>query len=250
MIFLMQNRPADEYHCLAPAPLLHLPRQPAANMKLPFTLEQFLQVFKDYNLSVWPVQVFIYILAILAILTTVFKLRSSGKINFTILGFLWIWMGIVYHLIYFSVINKAATFFGAAFIVQGLLFLFTGFFNKHYHFAVRNTIQGITGSFLVLFSLIIYPVTGYFLGHVYPSTPTFGLPCPTTIFTLGILLWSDKKIPLFLLLIPIAWSIIGFSAAFSLGIKEDTGLIIASLLFILLSLLKDKVAHSPVAETS
>jgi Family of unknown function (DUF6064) len=219
-------------------------------MKLPFTPEQFLQVFKDYNLSVWPIQVFIYILAIVAILASLYKLRGSGKIIFTILGFFWIWMGLVYHIIFFSGINKAATFFGAAFIAEGLLFLYTGFFNKHYHFAVRNTINGITGSFLVLFSLIIYPVSGYFLGHVYPYSPTFGLPCPTTIFTLGILLWSDKKIPLFLLLIPFAWSIIGFSAAFSLGIKEDTGLIIASLLFLLLSRLKDKAAHSPVAGTS
>ncbi|WP_373551173.1 DUF6064 family protein [Haliscomenobacter sp.] len=77
--------------------------------------------------------------------------------------------------------------------------------------------------------LIVYPILGYFLGHVYPSSPTFGLPCPTTVFTFGLLLLNGKKCPLAILIIPFTWSIIGFMAAFQFGIVEDTGLLVAGL---------------------
>jgi hypothetical protein len=70
---------------------------------------------------------------------------------------------------------------------------------------------------------------GYFLEHVYPQSPTFGLPCPTTIFTFGLLLLTDKNVPIAVLMIPFVWSLIGFTAAFSFGIWEDTGLLVAGL---------------------
>jgi hypothetical protein len=54
----------------------------------------------------------------------------------------------------------------------------------------------------VVFALVLYPVIGYTFGHIYPSSPTFGLPCPTTIFTFGIFLWSDKRLPVAILVIP------------------------------------------------
>ena len=105
-----------------------------------------------------------------------------------ILSFFWIWMGIIYHIINFSAINKAAYIFGAAFIFQGILFLYMGFFRQKITFRFYFDIYGITGGFLILFALILYPVLGYFQGHIYPSSPTFGLPCPTIIFTFGLLL--------------------------------------------------------------
>jgi Family of unknown function (DUF6064) len=60
------------------------------------------------------------------------------------------------------------------------------------------------------------------------------LPCTTTIFTFGILLWFDKKIPVSILIIPFAWSTIGFLAALKLGVPEDTGLPVAGILMVAL----------------
>jgi hypothetical protein len=139
-------------------------------------------------------------------------------------------MGIIYHIINFSAINKAAYIFGAAFMFQGILFLYMGFFGQKIIFRLYFDIYGIIGGVLILFALILYPLLGYFNGHIYPSSPTFGLPCPTTIFTFGLLLWADKKFPFVLLIIPFILSIIGFSAAFSLGIRENIGLLISGLL--------------------
>jgi hypothetical protein len=73
---------------------------------------------------------------------------------------------------------------------------------------------------------VIYPLLGYFLGHVYPSSPTFGLPCPTTIFTIGTLLLAGKT-PRAVFIIPLLWSVIGFKAAISLGAEEDTFLLLS-----------------------
>jgi hypothetical protein len=208
-------------------------------MKVPFTLEQFLDVFKDYNLSVCPLQIIFYLLALIAILLSLKKVRQSDKIIPAILAFFWIWMGIAYHIINFTAINKAAYVFGAAFILQGILFLYIVAKQK-ISFRFRLDIYGIAGSIFIFFALILYPVFGYLQGHIYPSSPTFGLPCPTTIFTFGILLWTDKKFPMVLLIIPVIWSAIGFSAAFALGFKEDIGLLISGLLFTLLIVFRNK----------
>jgi len=82
---------------------------------------------------------------------------------------------------------------------------------------------------LILYGMVLYPVLGYFLGHAYPASPTFGAPCPTTIFTFGLLLWTKGRVKWFLLVLPLIWSLIGFGAAVKLGIREDIGLLVAGL---------------------
>ena len=72
------------------------------------------------------------------------------------------------------------------------------------------------------------------------NQPNFGLPCPTTIFTFGLFLLNRKKGPMALLIIPLAWSLLGFMAAFKFGIWEDTGLIVASLVTVLLWMHRNK----------
>ena len=209
-------------------------------MKLPFTLEQFLDVFRQYNVSVWPVQVLLIVLALVATYFSIFKKSYSDKIIVTILTFLWLWMGIVYHLIYFSSINKAAIFFGSLFIIQGLLLFYFGIIKDKLKFQFSFNRNGITGIALGMFAIIVYPLLSYWLGHVYPSSPTFGLPCPTTIFTFGVLLLSSSRIPFIIIIIPTIWSIIGSSSAVSLGMKEDTWLLIAGLICTIMIVYKNK----------
>ena len=93
---------------------------------------------------------------------------------------------------------------------------------------------------MILYALIVYPFLGYFLGHRYPYSPTFGLPCPTTIFTFGILLTANRKVPVLVLIIPVIWSVIGFFAAISFGILEDTGLLVSGILAAILILRNNK----------
>lgn len=209
-------------------------------MKTPFTLEQFLEVFKNYNQAVFPMHFVLYLMSGVAIYLVLKPNPKSDKIISSILAFFWLWMGIVYHFIFFTAINQAAYLFGAFFIIQGILFLIFGVFQNRLSFHFRSDKYGITGMSLILFALIIYPLLGYFFGHYYPSNPTFGLPCPTTIFTFGFLLLNVKNCPLEILIIPFIWSVIGFMAAFQFGILEDTGLIVAGLFTVYLLLYRNR----------
>ncbi len=210
-------------------------------MKPPFTLEQFLAVFTHYNEGVFPMQILFYLISIFAIYLALKPNAHSDKIISLIMAFLWVWMGVVYHFIYFTDINKLAYLFGAFFIVQGILFVVLGIFQDKFSFQFHANKYGITGMILMAFALIIYPILGYFLGHIYPSAPTFGLPCPTTIFTFGMLLLNKKRCPILMLIIPFIWSIVGFMAAFQFGILEDTGLIVASLITTFLLIYRNKI---------
>ena len=209
-------------------------------MKTPFTAEQFLEAFRNYNEAVFPMQIFFYLISVIAVYLAFKPTSNPDKIISGILAFLWLWMGIVYHLIFFTAINKAAYLFGAVFILQGILFLTFGVFQNKLSFNFHRGIYGWLGLMLILFSLIIYPVWGYTLGHNYPSSPTFGLPCPTTIFTFGLLLLSYKNCPVAILIIPFIWSVVGFSAAFTFGMVEDISLIISGPLTLSMLLFSNK----------
>lgn len=200
-------------------------------MELPFTTEQFLNVFQVYNHAIWPLQLVAYLLGLVAVIGSFWKSPASDKMINAILGLFWLWTGVVYHILFFSEINKAAFVFGTLFIIQGLLFLGIGLFTDKIRYHFNANIFGVSGIILVAYAMVIYPVIGSLLGHSYPYSPMFGVtPCPAVIFTFGLLLWSTRRIAWWILLIPGLWSVIGFTAAFQLGMVEDTGLLVSGIL--------------------
>jgi hypothetical protein len=196
-------------------------------MKIPFTTDEFLGVFERYNESIWPLQLVFFGLAVYACFSIVRKASHTINFVFSLLAFFWIWMGVFYHLIFFSQINKAANIFGILFIAQGLMFLYYGAYRQRIKLEVARDVPGVLGFVFVVYALIGYPLLGGLTGHVYPAAPTFGVPCPTTIFTFGILLFAQKRVPWYLLIIPFLWSLLGFSAAINLSVPQDYGLVIA-----------------------
>ena len=209
-------------------------------MKTPFTSEQFIEVFKNYNLAVFPVQIIFYLMAFWIVYLMIKPNSKSDKIITLLLSFFWLWMGIVYHIIFFATINKLAFVFGVFFIIQGILFLIFGVVQDKFSFVFQKEKYGIIGLIFIAFSLIIYPILGFSFGHIYPFSPTFGLPCPTTIFTFGVLLLNQKKCPISILIIPFIWSIIGLMAVFQFGMLEDFSLIVASLVTVSLLLYRNR----------
>lgn len=212
-------------------------------MKTPFTAEQFLNTIRNYNQSVFPMQFVLYIVAVVSIYLAIKPSFNAGKIISGLLAFCWIWMGVAYHLIFFTPVNRAAYLFGTAFVLQGMLFLLWGVFQNKLLFKFRANGRGITGFILIIFALAGYPLWGYSAGHIYPYSPTFGLPCPTTIFTFGMLLLCVNRCPFIILIVPLLWSIVGFTAAFKFGIVEDTGLLVAGLLTIIMLLFRNAALH-------
>ena len=197
---------------------------------IPFTVDQFLNVFEQYNVAVWPAQVFLYTMGIVAVCLTLSQQKDFSRGVSLILSLFWIWMGLAYHFWYFSTINRAALIFAALFVLEGIIFFIVGVLKHQLKFRFSLNFYDIVGGVFLLYALIVYPVFGYWLGHRYPAAPTFGLPCPTTIFTFGLLLWTNRRVPLYVLAIPLAWTFLGFWAAISLGMIEDLGLLMTGLI--------------------
>jgi len=197
-------------------------------MSLPFSADQFMSVFAHYNNSIWPLQILLNVLGVLAVILCL-RAKVLSILVSTILAGLWLWMGLVYHYLFFTAINPGAYLFAGAFVLQGALFFFSGAIRRDIAFGFEPGLRGYAGAVLIAYGLLFYPVLGYYLGHQFPSSPTFGVPCPTTIFTFGLLLWTRSRFPWHLLIIPILWSLVGFTAAIQLGILEDVGLLISGI---------------------
>ena len=197
-------------------------------MRMPFTAEQFLDVFRRYNEAVWPAQWALLLLGVGAVALAVRGGPRAGRAVSALLGALWLWMGLVYHLGFFRAVNPAALAFGLLFVAQGALLLWWGAWRGRLALDVRADRAGAAGALLVLLALVAYPVIGHALGHRYPAAPTFGLPCPTTILTFGLLAWAAAPVPRLLLAIPVGWAVVGTSAALQLGMREDLALPVAA----------------------
>lgn len=196
-------------------------------MQLPFTAEQFFGVFTLYNTSVWPAQTFLELLAVLAVIFIALRRPWSGAAVSFILATLWVWLGAVYHLAFFARINPLAYGFGALSIIGGLLFAWYGVIHRRIEFALGKGARTSLAIVLIAFALVAYPVWSTFAGHGYPELPTFGLPCPTTIFTIAVLALASGESMRAVLTVPTLWSLVGSQAAFLLDVKPDLGLLVA-----------------------
>ena len=205
-------------------------------MELPFTTQQFFAVFARYNASVWPMQVVLNGIAILIVGMLLSRRAGASRQISKLLAVLWAWMAIAYHFQHFSSINAAAWGFGAAFLLGGFAFVWYGVVKYQLVFRPVAGARGIAGATLIVFGLIVYPAIGYLLGHRYPAVATFGLPCPTTIFTLGLLLFAVDPVPRWVFVVPLLWAAVGSLAAFQLGVREDLGLLLAGIVTVVVML--------------
>jgi hypothetical protein len=143
------------------------------------------------------------------------------------LAALWAWNAVAYHALLFARINPAAWLFAGLFLVQGVLLFRAGVARDVEYFAASPVMNGV-GVSLVGYAFL-YPVLNITLGHPYPGTPTFGVPCPTAILTIGALLTVRRVRPT-LAVIPVLWALVGGSAAMLLGVWPDYVLLAAGIL--------------------
>lgn len=215
-------------------------------MKLPFTPDQFFAIFRAYNDAAWPAQIALLALAVIALLLIAFPRRWSGQAISAIFAFLWAWLGLVYHYAFFASINPLAYAFAAVSVLGSLVFIWQGVVRHRLEFRLVRSARGVLGVALVLFALIVYPAWSIYAGHSYPAMPTFGLPCPTTLFTIGVLAFLVAPYPRGVLAVPVLWCLVGVQAAFLLGVWADLGLIVAAAVGTVLMVRNG----SPIARTS
>ena len=205
-----------------------------------FNLDEFLNVLEIYNLKFWPLQIIAFAIGLIAVFFAFRRSKSSSIVILAILSLFWLWNGAVFCYLFWTSIYKLAYVFAVLCFTQGILFalaLYKSDIEIHFHPGWKS-ILGIT---FIVYAMVGYQVFGYFLGHVYPQFFPFGLvPCPTAIFTFGLLLMTVRKIPLLYLILPVIIASGGFMVV-PMGILEDIGLILAGISGVFLMLKTDKL---------
>jgi hypothetical protein len=195
-------------------------------MQLPFTREQFFDVFAAYNATLWPVVLALWIAsAVLAVLLARRWSPAADRAVSTFLAIHWAWSALAYHAAFFAAINPAAWLFAALFLVEAALLAWWGTIRGSLRFGGEPSAWTPVAWVLVAYALV-YPAINAAQHGTFVRIPAFGVPCPTTIFTAGLLMLASPRMPA-LTIVPILWSAIGGSAAWLLGVHADYALPIA-----------------------
>jgi uncharacterized protein DUF6064 len=188
-------------------------------MQLPFTREQFFDLFSAYNQALWPAAVTLWIASALVSMLLLSPRRPSDRWIIALLAAHWAWSAVAYHVVFFTRINPAAWMFAALFFLQAGLLFWVGVVQRSLAFAPWRDRWAVVGWLVIVYSLV-YPGVNALQHFRLARIPTFGVPCPTTIFTVGMLMLAEPRSPR-LSIIPIIWSAIGGSAALLLSVPAD-----------------------------
>jgi len=196
--------------------------------RLPMSAEQFFDVFRAYNEAFWPAPLAWSLAALVVVWVVIRAGQSATEAAGLFLAAVWAWAGVAYHLLFLAPRNPAAWAFGAIFVLQAGIFLRGAFIRRDIVFQPRLDAYGVAGAVMIGWALIAYPLIALGLGHAYPRLPTFGVPCPTSIFTFGMLLWTVGRLPPHFLVVPLLWSLVAIGAAVNWGALEDIAMPIAA----------------------
>ena len=198
-------------------------------MQLPFSHDQFLDLFGEYNRALWPALILLWSLTLIAVVRVFRRSTHADRLVTITLIVHWVWNAILYHLLFFRRINPAATAFGILFLAQAGLLIWRGVTRSSLSYGAGSVGWRMVGAALVVYGMV-YPALGLAFGLHYPRMPLVGVPCPTTILTAGFLLLAPKREARVLGWIPALWAGIGGSAAWLLGIRADLALPVAGVL--------------------
>jgi hypothetical protein len=189
---------------------------------LPYTAEVAFSLFARYLAETWPFAIAVALLTLSLLPIGWRRTPLGGRAAGTLLAIGWLWVGAVYHLGYFANINFAAPLYGGLFVLQATLLAWHGVWRDRLVLRLRGDAAGGIGLALVLLAWIAYPVADALAGHP-PDAPRLpGLaPGPTALFTLGLLLNATRPVPLYLLLIPLAWSLVAGFNGWVLAVPAD-----------------------------
>jgi hypothetical protein len=210
-------------------------------MQLPFTREQFFELFGAYNEVLWPAAVALWVVSAVVVALRLTAPHPHDRWIGALLVWHWTWSALAYHVAFFTRINPAAWLFAALFLCQAVLFFRVGVVRRGLSFAPWGNAWAPLAWGLIAYSLA-YPVINAIEHRSLWRIPTFGLPCPTTIFTAGVLMLATPRY-WSLSTVPVIWSAIGGSAAFLLGVHADVALPLAGVALAVFSMWRTTPEH-------
>jgi len=208
-------------------------------LSLPIGRDEFLGVFTAYNEALWPAPEILSLVAFVAVCLALFPGQHRDRIACALLSVLWAWSALIYSCGFLSRITALGYVFGAVFALQAAFVLHMGVMRHDVRFWTHTGPRHLAGILLVFYSLVAYPAMAALLGHAHPTSPSFGVPTPVTIFTLGLLLLTRAPYARLLFAVPLFWTVMGTWIAFELRLREDIGLIVAAALVLTMTPTED-----------
>lgn len=199
--------------------------------------QEVYNITAQYNQAIWPIIILVSVLAIVIIILAIIKPGKYNKIIALILALESFWLGIVYWLIVsFQQDPAGSSIIGVLWIIIGVVFLYIGVYKEGLSFKFTGDSSSIIGAIFMVYALVGYPILQMMYGQFYPAMLLFGgAPCPFTIFTFGLILWTDKKVPIIIPLLLLIYAIpVGFLATFLYQIWVDLALIPVSIIGLIL----------------
>lgn len=222
--------------------------------------EEFFALVELYNVTYWPVQVVTFLLGVSAVVLTMTRTAYSDRAISAILASLWLWSGIVFLVVFFSDLTPTLFGFavpgfayasGALFIIQSILFLYFGVIRGSLAYGSEGGPYATVGFVTIVYAMIVYPLVGYITGHPLPGYPLFGsAPCPVAIFTVGMLMLTNRRMPQLVPIIPLIWGLMGIVAVAVFTVWADVGLFAAGIFSFLILKRNANLPVSTVARAS
>lgn len=199
----------------------------------------FLPMFESVNRDLWPLQAVTLLLGVAMAIVAIRKSRIADRLSAAVLGSIWIFDGAVFHWVYFRSIYEPAGMFAVLWIAQGVLFIVFGVFRPRLSFTASRDGYAAFGFLLIAYALLVYPVLGYLLRSDLAHATWFGpFPCPVAVFTIGMFLLTDDRVPKYLVIVPLLWAVTGW-APVRWGVTEDIGLLVGGTIGMVLLFVRD-----------
>lgn len=207
--------------------------------------DPLLALFAQYNPAVWPLQPIAWLGAVAVLAMVVLRpSRPADRLANAFLAALWLVIGVVFHGLFVRTLDPVqSVVYAAAFVAQAALFVALGVVGGRVAYRPTRDSASVFGWAAIGYALVVYPLIGIALGHPYPEAPLFGAaPCPTTIFTFGLLLLARPPVPRVLLPVPLAWAVVATPAAVGRGVLEDVALLGVALAAVVLMAVRGRRA--------
>ncbi len=196
---------------------------------LPFDADALFAAFAQQNRVLWPAPAVVFVLTLGTVALAVRPRSWSAKLIGIALAVGWLWVAVGWHFLIFAGLNFMAPLYAAAFLAEAV-FLAWATWSGRLAFRFRHNPCGWVGLALAMVAVAGYPWLDRFAGQDWAAVRIAGLaPCPIALLTIGLLLLSDGRKSLLLLLIPVLWTLVAGATGWSLGISHDAILPLASI---------------------
>jgi multidrug transporter EmrE-like cation transporter len=165
-----------------------------------FTPRTYYRLFELYNAAIWPAQI---VALAMGVLLALMCARGAGRPAALVLAAAWLWVAVAFLALRYATINWAATYAAWGFGVEAALLLWIAIRGR---FDPRSDLASRVGLGLVLFGVLLEPLSGLILGRPLRQIELFALtPDPTVVATLGALLALRPKRRWILMIVPVLW---------------------------------------------